>query len=221
MKRTVTAILIAATMLAGCSPAEQASSDIAQMQQQSVSDKRQSFDEIKADVWAHVVEPTAYNMNKNATERNEARHEAYLLKHEQLMQRLEYEAEALAQAEAAAQVWFDYEYPEIAYYGTVEAQGTPIPSNNTDLRTAGVIYGEDGTRYTWYSQNVLPGGGLTELNSNGRTVDGNGYVVDADGYIAVASGEHEKGTVLETPFGEAKVYDYCETPGTVDVYTAW
>lgn len=86
------------------------------------------------------------------------------------------------------------------------------------FRRAGVIYGDDGTRYTWYSQNVLPGGGLTELNSNGRHVDEQGYIRDGDGYIAVASEDYAMGTVLDTPFGQAKVYDCGCASGTVDVY---
>lgn len=87
-----------------------------------------------------------------------------------------------------------------------------------EFRWRGVVYGDDGTRYTWYSQNVLPGGGLEELNANGRHVEG-GYVVDADGYIAVASSDHGMGEVLDTPFGPAKVYDTGCAGGTVDVYT--
>lgn len=86
-----------------------------------------------------------------------------------------------------------------------------------EFRWLGVVE-QDGTRYTWYSQNVLPGGGLDELNANGRHVEG-GYVVDGDGYIAVASSDYEKGTVIETPFGTAKVYDTGCASGTVDVYT--
>lgn len=77
---------------------------------------------------------------------------------------------------------------------------------------------EGGVRYTWYSQNVLQGGGLDELNANGRHVE-DGYVMDADGYIAVASSDYEIGTVLDTPFGAARVYDTGCASGTVDVYT--
>ena len=75
--------------------------------------------------------------------------------------------------------------------------------------------------YTWYSENVLPGGGLTELNANGRHSEG-GFVKDGDGYIAVASCDYTKGTVIDTPFGQAKVYDtgYL-APGQVDVYTSF
>ena len=87
------------------------------------------------------------------------------------------------------------------------------------FKNAGVVYGSDGTRYTWYSQNILPGGGLTALNNNGRHVDGNGYVCDGDGYIAVASPDYAQGTILDTPFGPAKVYDTGCASGTVDIYT--
>lgn len=90
-----------------------------------------------------------------------------------------------------------------------------------DFQFQGVV--EDGGRtFTWYSERVLPGEGLSELNANGRHVDGSGYVVDGEGYIAVASpwGADEIGTVIETPFGLARVYDVCEDD-SYDVYTSW
>lgn len=85
-----------------------------------------------------------------------------------------------------------------------------------DLMVQGEIY-QDGQRYTWYSQNVLPGGGL---DIPGRHVE-DGYVVDEDGYVVIASGELDYGDVVYIPFGSGvgKVYDYCETPETIDVYT--
>ena len=89
--------------------------------------------------------------------------------------------------------------------------------SDNDFKSQGVIY-ENDTRYTWYSQNVLPGGGLTELNENGRHVE-DGFVKDGDGYIAVASSDYEIGTVVETPFGEGKVYDTGCASGTIDIYT--
>ena len=116
--------------------------------------------------------------------------------------------------------------PEMGYWDyegefhttSVEAQGSDFDASN--FQQAGVVY-HDGVRYTWYSENVLPGGGLDELNSNGRDVSAEGYVIDGDGYISVASSDHEIGTVLDTPFGMAKVYDSgCES-GTVDIYTSW
>ena len=86
----------------------------------------------------------------------------------------------------------------------------------------GSVYDSSGQRYTWYSQRVLPGGGLTELNANGRHVDGNGYVVDGDGFIAVASPYWDEpiGTVVETPMGLGRVYDRCGTDA-YDLYTDW
>ena len=96
----------------------------------------------------------------------------------------------------------------------VSSGGYVSPS---ELRTQGVIY-DNGIKYTWYSEKVLPGGGL---NIPGRHVDGNGYVCDGDGYICVASCDYPQGTILSTPFGPAKVYDVCPTSGIVDVYVSW
>ena len=110
--------------------------------------------------------------------------------------------------------YYEPTYYEPAYWQTVD---TSDGISASEFQWLGVVE-EDGVRYTWYSQNVLPGGGLTELNANGRHVEG-GYVVDGDGYIAVASSDYEKGTVIDTPFGEAKVYDTGCASGTVDVYT--
>lgn len=105
---------------------------------------------------------------------------------------------------------YDAYYDELTYYAS---------AYDNDFQSVGVVYGEDGTRYTWYSQNVLPGGGLMELNNNGRHVDERGFVCDGDGYIAVASNDYDLGTVVNTPFGAGKVYDGGCDSGTIDVYT--
>lgn len=89
--------------------------------------------------------------------------------------------------------------------------------NTSNFKSQGVIY-MNGVRYTWYSQNVLPGGGLTALNNNGRHVE-NGFVKDGDGYIAVASSDYAQGTIVNTPFGAGKVYDSGCASGTIDIYT--
>lgn len=84
------------------------------------------------------------------------------------------------------------------------------------LKQMGVIIWNN-YRWTWYSQRVLPGGGL---NIPGRHVDENGYVCDENGRICLASGFADKGTIVSTPFGkEGCVYDYCATANTYDVYT--
>lgn len=84
------------------------------------------------------------------------------------------------------------------------------------LKQMGVITWNN-YRWTWYSQKVLPGGGLS---IPGRHVDENGYVCDENDRICLASGFVDKGTVVSTPFGkEGCVYDYCATANTYDVYT--
>ena len=105
--------------------------------------------------------------------------------------------------------------PETCEAEPQNGSGTP------DLQTLGVV--EDGWRtYTWYSENILPGDGLYELNANGRWTDPDGFVRDGEGYIAVASpwGVDPIGTVIDTPWGMARVYDVCES-GRYDVYTGW
>ena len=79
-----------------------------------------------------------------------------------------------------------------------------------------------GHEYTYYSQRVLPGGGLA---IPGRHVNRDGYVADKDGYIVVASSlnGYAKGVVVNTPFGyKGKVYDKIGgnyNTKHIDVYT--
>ena len=85
------------------------------------------------------------------------------------------------------------------------------------LHYNGVVY-SGGWRYTWYSQNVLPGYGLS---IPGRHVGTAGLVMDGYGRVCVASSDLAWGTVISTPYGPARVYD-CGCPsGTIDVYTSW
>ena len=83
------------------------------------------------------------------------------------------------------------------------------------IRDGELFYG--GWKFTWYSENVLPGRGL---KIPGRYSDGN-FVRDEDGYIVLACIDVPKGTVIDTPFGEGKVYDDGCPHGVVDVYTSW
>lgn len=123
-----------------------------------------------------------------------------------------------------------YYYDETAYYGySGNDYGNPF-------RSDGVAQDGYGRNYTWYSQNVLSGGGLTALNNNGRHVDeSTGYVVDGDGYIAIAvpsseirsesnpngylaADENSGGDIIDTPWGQARIYDVNEGDAW-DVYT--
>lgn len=88
----------------------------------------------------------------------------------------------------------------------------------SQMKFRGVVH-YAGYRYTYYSQSVLPGGGLS---IPGRHVE-NGCVVDKDGYICVASSMHSKGTIVPTPlkeFPKGKVYDSGCAWGTLDLYVA-
>ena len=83
-----------------------------------------------------------------------------------------------------------------------------------DFMFRGVIYWS-GYKFTYYSEKVLPGGGL---RIPGRHVNSDGYVADEDGYIVLA-GDAAMGTVFETPFGyKGKIYDRGTVGNHLDVY---
>jgi hypothetical protein len=94
-----------------------------------------------------------------------------------------------------------------------------ISNNNTGVLTKskGVNY-FNGHRETWYSQRVLPGGGL---RIPGRHVDERGLVCDENGYICVASSDYSWGTIVETSLGTGRVYDSGCASGTIDIYCDW
>ena len=110
---------------------------------------------------------------------------------------------------------YEEEYYEEESYSGDYTSGYDVYYSADDLRFNGVIYAGD-WRWTWYSQNVLPGGGL---QIPGRHVDENGYVCDENDRICLASNDLEWGTVVATPFGkEGCVYDCGCDSGTLDVY---
>lgn len=139
-----------------------------------------------------------------------------------IMQEMEARKAAQAEqeaAEAAIEAEAEYEGYE-GDYGYYEAYSGSYSSYGNSFQSDGVAYIGD-QEFTWYSQRAAPGGGLTELNANGRHVDeSTGFVVDGDGYIAVASpwGQDAVGTVVETPYGQGKVYDVNEGD-SYDIYT--
>ena len=105
--------------------------------------------------------------------------------------------------------------PEVSYYESYTAAEYSL----RDLQYHGVIYW-GGYKWTYYSQQVLPGGGL---RIPGRHVSSSGYVSDGDGYIVLAapsSWGNVKGAVYSTPFGApGKVYDVNAGGDSLDVYT--
>lgn len=89
-------------------------------------------------------------------------------------------------------------------------------TGSVNLRSAGVV-NANGYRFTWYSQRVLPGGGL---NIPGRHVDSRGFVCDGDGYIVAATAMGH-GTTGSSPWGAWKSYDTGVSGNTVDLYCDW
>ena len=100
---------------------------------------------------------------------------------------------------------------------TPSENGTPSDSGGALTPSKGVVY-FNGHRETYYSQKVLPGGGL---NIPGRHVAPDGTIRDADGFICVASSDLPWGSIVETSLGTGKVYDCGCASGTIDVYTDW
>lgn len=103
------------------------------------------------------------------------------------------------------------------------SNNTPTPVANYSSSggrltpSGGVFHGPSG-KETYYSQRVLPGGGL---NIPGRHVAGDGTIRDADGYIVIASDVLPKGSITQTSLGTGKVYDTGVGHAGVDIYTDW
>ena len=91
-----------------------------------------------------------------------------------------------------------------------------IPSGGLTPSKGRIWY--NGHTETYYSQKVLPGGGLA---IPGRHIASDGTIRDADGYIVLASDDYPRGTVVETSRGAGKVYDTGSGSGNIDLYTDW
>lgn len=95
-----------------------------------------------------------------------------------------------------------------------QTTGSPKNYSLSQFKRDGVV-NWGGHKFTYYSQSVLPGGGL---RIPGRHVNADGYVSDGDGYIVLAN-DSPKGTVFNTPFGyPGKVYDRGTYGNHLDVY---
>lgn len=98
---------------------------------------------------------------------------------------------------------------------------SPKKYSAREFRQAGVIYWH-GYMFTWYTQMILPGGGLS---IPGRHLDKNGFVCDKNDYIVVAitPADRRAHTIVATPFGKyGKCYDCgCGRSQWRDVYTNW
>ena len=121
------------------------------------------------------------------------------------------------QASAESAQWLEAPESGIEEPAVLAAQGADTHYSSDQLLSQGVIQ-DGGYRYTWYSQRVLPGGGL---NIEGRHVSQEGYVVDAQERIVLASSDLPYGTEVSIPFGSGRgvVLDTGCDSGTLDVYT--
>lgn len=136
---------------------------------------------------------------------------------EEELKRREAAAKKAAQ-EAAKKAAEEAERAAEASKNTSSGGGYDMPHEEGVLtKKKGVNY-FNGHRETYYSQKVLPGGGL---KIPGRHVASDGTIRDADGYICVASSDYPKGTVVQTSLGAGKVYDTGCASGTIDLYTDW
>lgn len=108
--------------------------------------------------------------------------------------------------------------PEAAEVASSAVQsGIPAGGSGVLNPVDGVNY-YNGVRETYYSQKVLPGGGL---NIPGRYVAADGTIRDADGYIVVASDQQAKGSTGQSSLGAYKVYDTGVGHAGIDIYTNW
>ena len=122
-------------------------------------------------------------------------------------------AEEAAKQSEESSSQYESSSDESSSYSTVQTS-TERLYNLSDFMFSGVVYWS-GYKFTYYSQSVLPGGGLS---IPGRHVNADGYVSDGDGYIVLA-GSAPLGTVYDTPFGyKGKIYDRGTSGNHLDVY---
>ena len=142
---------------------------------------------------------------KKAEEERLAQEAAKKAEEERIAKEKAAQEAAAAQAAQAAN-----EQPQS--YSAASSNGATI--SLSQFMFDGVVYW-GGYKFTYYSQSVLPGGGLS---IPGRHVNADGYVADGDGYIVLA-GSAPKGTVYDTPFGyKGKIYDRGTYGNHLDVY---
>lgn len=142
---------------------------------------------------------------KKAEEERLAQEAAKKAEEERIAKEKAAQEAAAAQAAQAAN-----EQPQS--YSAASSSGATI--SLSQFMFDGVVYW-GGYKFTYYSQSVLPGGGLS---IPGRHVNADGYVADGDGYIVLA-GSAPKGTVYNTPFGyKGKIYDRGTYGNHLDVY---
>lgn len=100
---------------------------------------------------------------------------------------------------------------------TQEQTSAPSAGSSVLNPVDGINY-YNGVKESYYSQQVLSGGGL---QIPGRHVAADGTIRDADNYIVVASDNQAKGSTGQSSLGNYKVYDTGVGHSGIDVYTNW
>lgn len=105
-------------------------------------------------------------------------------------------------------------------FGIVLQYSAPYNVTENKLTRSKGVNHYNGYRETWYSQKVLPGGGL---KIPGRHVADDGTIRDQDGYIVISANRSDLayGATVLTSLGPAKVYDTGVKTGTLDLYVSW
>lgn len=124
------------------------------------------------------------------------------------------EEERIAKEKAKAQAEASEQAQAQQTYSGSSASNSGVKISLSQFMFDGVVY-SGGYKFTYYSQSVLPGGGLS---IPGRHVNADGFVSDGGGYIVLA-GSAPLGTVYDTPFGyKGKIYDRGTYGNHLDVY---
>lgn len=114
----------------------------------------------------------------------------------------------------------EYPYQNENNWGSRDISQVKMATTTGELLGGdGVHRDESGNTYTWYPNDI--GNGSIEGRIPGCHYDENGVAYDGDGYIAVARSDYdpEVETIIDTPYGPAKLYDTCPMYGNVDIYT--
>jgi len=123
--------------------------------------------------------------------------------------------EIVEQVEYIPEDTVDY-YDDTEYYEE-STYDDSYSGNGSGLTKQSGVNQYNGRRETYYSSNVLRHYRIDEWHT-----DENGVWRDSDGYVVVAADDIPEGGLVDTSFGEGKVYD-CGVgyDGGTDIYTNW
>ena len=220
VKRVILGTILGATLIAGGTYAYNEYNDLQEDAIALAKDLNETKEQKKQEEAKRIEVENALNETKIALDKAEkdkasSNKEVSELKNKvaSLEQELSFKIAARQEAERQA--------AEVVEASTSNNTPTPVANYSSSggklTPSGGVFHGPSG-KETYYSQRVLPGGGL---NIPGRHAAADGTVRDADGYIVIASDVLPKGSITQTSLGTGKVYDTGVGHAGVDIYTNW